>query len=160
MGWTAENLCCQADIIDVQHRYASGIDRRNWILFRSVFSDRVEIDFSDWHGGGLLELDADDWVSRVAARQSGFDATQHQMSNHSVVLAEAGAECTTYIVARHHLVVNGEHLMQAIGGYYTNELLLTDDAWKITKSTLKVLWTQGDRGLFDIAKARLDEGFS
>lgn len=155
MTWDPAGLCSRAEIIDVQHRYALGIDRRDWTLYRSVFADRVRFDFTSWHGGEPEELSADAWVERVAARQSGFDATQHQMSNHVVTLAASSAECITYIVARHCLRAGEKDLIQVIGGYYTNRLIRFEDQWKINACTLTVKWTEGDRSLFDIAAERL-----
>lgn len=150
----AEDLCRRAEVIDTQHRYAFGIDTRNWELYRSVFADVVHFDFTSWYGGEPSEIAADDWVRRVIARQSGFDGTQHQMSNHRVVLDGGQADCTTYIVARHYLRVDGEHHVQAIGGYYSNRLLDLGDRWVIDRCVLTVLWTQGDRKLFDLAAER------
>ena len=155
MGWTPQQLCSRADIIDTHHRYALGIDRRDWLLFRSVFADRIHLDFSAWHGGEPLEIDADDWVKQVAARQSGFDATQHQMTNHTVTLTGTHAECITYIIARHYIRDGDCHHIQAIGGYYRNRLVKADNAeWKITHATLNLLWTHGSRALFDVARLR------
>jgi hypothetical protein len=157
MGWTPETLCDRADIIDVQHRYAAGIDGRDWRLYRSVFAEIVRFDFSSWYGGEAEEIEADAWVERVAARQSGFDATQHQMSNHVVTLGGSTAECMTYIVARHCLVLDGVQHLQVIGGYYSNRLAKLEETWKITSCTLKVRWTTGDRRLFDLAAERAAE---
>ena len=155
MSWTLEQLSDRQDIIDVQHRYARGIDSRDWQLYRSVFTPRIRVDFTSWHGGEPLVLEADDWVTRVAARQTGFDATQHQMSNHLIDLADDHAECTTYIVARHHLRVDGERRFQKIGGFYQNGFLRVAGAWRIASLMLHVLWTEGDRELFELARARV-----
>lgn len=157
MGWTIEQLSDRQDIIDVQHRYARGIDGRDWAIYRSVFAHRIRVDFTSWYGGDPLELDADDWVRRVAGRQTGFDSTQHQMSNHLITLSGDEAECVTYIVARHHLKTDGESRIQKIGGYYTNQLHRQDCAWRITSLKLTALWTEGDRALFDLAQARLTD---
>jgi hypothetical protein len=35
----------QRDIADVVLRYATGIDRRDWPLFRTVFTDDCELDY-------------------------------------------------------------------------------------------------------------------
>jgi hypothetical protein len=154
-----QRLVDRAEIIDTQHRYALGIDGRDWPLFRSVFADRIRLDFTDWHGGEPSELEADEWVARVAARQSGFDSTQHQMSNIVVTFdADArGAACTTYVIARHCIHSPEGDLIQAIGGYYSNRFARSEDGWRITDCTLKVSWTTGDRDLFKLAEQRLQE---
>ena len=41
------------DISEVLVRYATGIDRRDWPLFRTVFTDDCELDYGEigtWHG--------------------------------------------------------------------------------------------------------------
>ena len=81
-----------------------------------MFAERVQFDFTAWHGGAAEELAADDWVARVRARQSGFHGTQHQMSNHNLTRTNAGRPSLTYIVARHYLLIDGVHHVQAIGG--------------------------------------------
>ena len=39
-------LLDRAAISDVQLRYATGVDTRDWRLFRSCFTDEIETDFS------------------------------------------------------------------------------------------------------------------
>jgi hypothetical protein len=154
MRRNAHDLSRTAEVIEAQHRYAFGIDTRDWEMYRSVFADVVHFDFTSWYGGEPSEIPADDWVRRVAATQSGFDGTQHQMSNHRVVLDGGQAHCTTYIVARHYLRIDGEHHIEAIGGYYSNRLQHAGDRWLIDRCVLTVLWTKGDRKLFALAAER------
>jgi hypothetical protein len=52
------------DIADVLVRYASGIDGRDWELFRSCFADRCEVDYGDigsWHGADAITT----WMREV-----------------------------------------------------------------------------------------------
>jgi hypothetical protein len=147
-------LARRGAVLDVQHDYGFGIDLRDWTLYRSVFAEEVHFDFTSWYGGAPFVLPADDWVDRVRARQSGFDGTQHQMTNPRVAFDADGATCVTYVVARHYLRIDDAHHVQAIGGYYTNRMVESADGWRIAQCRLTVLWTHGDRGLFDIAAAR------
>src|SRR5262245_28969903 len=111
-----ETLIARAEISDVVLRYATGIDRRDWTLFRSCFADEVELDFTSWSGGEVRRTDADEWVAGVAAVLSGFDATQHISSNHVHTIAGDRATCVSYMIAHHHAVEDGERLMHKIGG--------------------------------------------
>lgn len=56
----------RAEISDVQLRYATGTDSRDWELFRSCFTERIEVDFSDGFGQPVARVDADDWVRATA----------------------------------------------------------------------------------------------
>ncbi|MGA1463985.1 MAG: nuclear transport factor 2 family protein [Steroidobacteraceae bacterium] len=149
-----EELATRALLTDLQLDYAYGIDTRDWARYRSVFSDTVEFDFSAWHGGEPMRLDADSWVEQVRNRQSGFDGSQHLMSNFRFSIDQGAAIGITYVVARHYLRMGDEHHVQAIGGYYRNHYVHTSMGWKIDACQLNVLWTEGDRDLFRLAAER------
>ena len=151
---TVEDLIARAEISDVVNRYATGIDRRNWALYRSIFADEVDFDFTTWSGGEPRRMKADDWVAGVRAGLSGFDATQHVSSNHVHTIEGEAATCVSYMMALHYLVEGGERRMQALGGFYTNRLLKGAEGWKVHACTLTVTWEMGDRGLFEIAQKR------
>lgn len=76
-------LLDRADISDVQLRYATGTDSRDWKLFRSCFTDEVEVDFSDGFGQPVVRVTADEWVQATAPRMESFTATQHMITNHA-----------------------------------------------------------------------------
>ena len=150
-----ETLIARAEISDVVLRYATGIDGRDWALFRSCFADRVELDFTSWSGGEARVSDTDEWVAGVTAGLSGFDATQHISSNHVHTIDGDRATCVSYMIAHHHAVENGERLMHKIGGHYTNHLRRGADGWRIHARKLTVTWEMGDRArLFGIAQQR------
>ncbi len=69
-------------IVDLSYAYAAGIDQRDWSLYRSIFTDVCEFDFSSWSGRPAAAMPADDWVQAVRSVNGNFDATQHLMSNH------------------------------------------------------------------------------
>jgi hypothetical protein len=151
---TLETLIARAEISDVVNRYATGIDRRDWGLYRSIFADEVDLDFTTWSGGEPRRMAADAWVAGVRDGLSGFDATQHQSSNHVHTIEGDAATCVSYMIARHYLIVDGDRRMQSLGGYYTNRLRRGPEGWTIHACTLTVTWEMGDRGLFLIAAER------
>jgi hypothetical protein len=153
-GLSVETLIARAEISDVVNRYATGIDRRDWALYRSIFAEEVDFDFTTWSGGEPRRLRADDWVANVRDGLSGFDATQHLSSNHVHTIEGAEATCVSYMVALHYLVEEDQRRMQGLGGYYTNRLRRDDAGWTIHACTLTVTWEMGDRGLFQIAGRR------
>ncbi len=151
---TAEDLIDRAEIVETVHCYATGIDRCDWTLYRSIFADVVDFDFSSWSGAPGAPLAADDWVARVGETLSAFDSTQHLLSNHRITLDGGEATCVTYMIALHHLVTGDLREMHAIGGFYTNRLKRTSEGWRIAACTLTVTWEMGDRGLFSRAAER------
>jgi 3-phenylpropionate/cinnamic acid dioxygenase small subunit len=152
---TVEDLIARAEIIDVAHAYATGIDRRDWRLYRSIFAEEVDLDFSTW-GAEPGRMSADAWTASVRQGLSGFTATQHVLSNHVITLQDDEATCVTYMQALHYLVSEGGSDMQTLGGFYTNRLRRTPAGWKIHGCTLTVTWMVGDRGLFTLARERWD----
>ena len=149
-----ETLIARAEISDVVNRYATGIDCRDWPLYRSIFADEVLFDFTSWSGGEPHTIRGDDWVENVRTALSGFDATQHLSSNHVHTIDGEAATCVSYMVALHHIADPGGRRMHGIGGHYTNRLRKGPDGWKIHACALKVTWEMGERGLFQIAAAR------
>jgi len=154
MALTLETLIARAEISDVVNRYATGIDRRDWVLYRSIFADEVDLDFTTWSGGEPRRIRGDDWVAGVRDGLSGFDATQHLSMNHVHTIEGEDATCVSYMIALHYLVVDGDRQMQGLGGFYTNQLRRGPDGWKIHACKLTVTWEMGDRGLFQIAGQR------
>ena len=154
MALTLETLVARAEISDVVNRYATGIDRRDWPLYRSIFADEVDFDFTTWSGGEARRLSADDWVAGVRNSLSGFDATQHLSTNHVHTINGETATCVSYMIALHYLLVDGERQMQGLGGYYTNRLRREPDGWEIHACMLTVTWEMGDRALFLAAGER------
>ncbi|MEP3450414.1 MAG: nuclear transport factor 2 family protein [Parasphingorhabdus sp.] len=151
---TPEDLIDRAEIHDALMNYATGIDSRDWGLYRSLFTDDVEIDFSSWSGepGGMMK--ADDWVAGVKTVLTGFDGTQHLLANEVITLKGDEAEVVPYMQAHHYLKIDGEHHLQSIGGYYRHHMIRTEDGWKSRSCKLTVTWEKGDRGLFEIATKR------
>ena len=65
------------DVADVLVRYATGIDRRDWALFRTCFTDDCEADYGEigvWHG---MEEIAD-FMTMVHDAVRPHDAPDHQ----------------------------------------------------------------------------------
>ncbi|MEE2703495.1 MAG: nuclear transport factor 2 family protein [Myxococcota bacterium] len=145
-------LLDRAEISDVLHRYATGLDRRNWELYRSIFTNEVDLDFeSVGIPAGVRKADA--WVRSARALFAGFTATQHTSSNHVHEIRGDRARCVSNMQAE-HFVGDGEEDRWTIGGYYTNELVRTPSGWKLSKVTLNVTWQRGNPRVSEIALRR------
>lgn len=141
-------------IAETVFKYATGIDTRDWELYRSIFADEVEMDFESWNQVPRHRIAADELKNQIQVFFAGLDATQHVMTNPITSIDGDRARCVMYMQAYHFL-----HEVQAsrrydIGGYYTNELIRDGDDWKITSVKLSVLWTQGDIAFMQDAAER------
>lgn len=133
-----QTLLDRMDITDTSIRYATGIDTRDRELYRSCFTDKIEMDFSSMGMGEPMTIPADQWVDQAFSLVSGFQSTQHIITNHVITLQGDEATCVAYLQAQHFNPDN----MLTVGGYYTNTLIRTPDGWKISKLKLTSTWTQ------------------
>ena len=145
-------LLDRAEISDVQLRYATGTDFRDWELFRSCFTDEVEVDFSDGFGRPVVRLHADDWVKATAPRMESFTATHHMITNHVITFdGDDAATLVAYVRATHHRPNNMGDSDQTVYGYYTNRFERTSGGWRIARLKLTALWMTGNFGIFQAA---------
>jgi 3-phenylpropionate/cinnamic acid dioxygenase small subunit len=147
-------LLDRAEISDVQLRYATGTDSHDWALFRSCFTDEVEVDFSEGFGRPVVRLSADDWVAGTAPRMESFAATQHMITNQVITFDDDDhATCVAYVRAGHHLPNGTGDSDQTVHGYYTNRFERTAQGWRIAGLKLTALWMTGNFGIFQTALA-------
>jgi hypothetical protein len=115
----------QQDIEDVLVRYASGIDRRDWELFRSCFTDDCESNYGEvgaWR-------DADEFTTFMREIHDPLGHTLHRITNQTVELRSDGeAAARSYVDA---LVMGPDGSAIRIAGFYDDELVRVANEWKI-----------------------------
>ncbi len=131
-------LLDRAEISDVQLRYATGLDSRDWPLFRSCFADEIETDFTSIFGGTPRKVSADKWTEAARRTLSGLAATQHMITNHVITVDGDNATCVAYVQARHYL---------------PNDT--GDSGWKIRACKLSLSWQTGNWHIFTMANERM-----
>ncbi len=141
-------------ICEVRYRYALGLDTRDWELYRSIFVDDVEIDFSSFSGESGGTMRADDWVATCRVFFTGLDASQHVMTNPMVTVDGDRAHCRMYMTADHYFANDQGGDRFVIGGYYDDRLVRTGDVWLLEAVTLTMFWQRGNRQIMELAAAR------
>lgn len=115
------------DIADVLVRYATGIDRRDWPLFRTVFTEDCELDYGEigcWHG-------IDDVTGFMQQAHAMAGHTLHRISNQVIAVDGDRAEARSYVDA---LIMIGDTASGVNGiGYYDDVLVRTDAGWRIAR---------------------------
>ncbi len=115
------------DICELLVRYATGIDRRDWPLFRTVFTDDCELDYGEigsWRGVDAVT----DFMEKVDA-MAGH--TLHRLSNRAVAVDGDKAVARTYVDA---LIMAGDNQSGVNGiGFYDDEIVRTSAGWRIAR---------------------------
>lgn len=115
------------DICELLVRYATGIDRRDWPLFRTVFTDDCELDYGEigsWSGVDAVT----DFMEKVHA-MAGH--TLHRLSNQAVAVDGDKAVARTYVDA---LIMAADNQTGVNGiGFYDDEIVRTSAGWRIAR---------------------------
>ncbi|ODR18409.1 nuclear transport factor 2 family protein [Mycolicibacterium porcinum] len=117
----------RSDIIDVLVRYATGIDRRDWPLFRTVFTDDCVLDYGEigsWNGVDAVT----EFMDQVHA-MAGH--TMHRLSNHAIAVDGDTATARTYVDS---LIMAQDNSSGVSGiGFYDDDLVRTSSGWQIAR---------------------------
>ncbi len=149
-----QNLFDRAAIIDLVNCYATGLDRRDWPLLRSIFTDSIEMEFSSV-GMKPGTYSADRWVRSAEVLFAGFGPTQHSFTNHAVTVQGDRADTVVYMQAEHFIIDDAPSENRwTIGGYYAHDLIRRPDGWRIQAMALHMTWQTGNRDLSRLAIER------
>lgn len=148
------SLVDKFNITEVVTRVANYADARAWDLLRECFTDEVAVDYTSLAGGEPSTVKADYLIAGWRGTLSGFDATQHQVTNILMTLEGDEARVNAYIHADHYLegVPGGNHWL--VLGTYDYRLVRTDDGWCIRATKLNLKRTEGNDKLADAATER------
>jgi 3-phenylpropionate/cinnamic acid dioxygenase small subunit len=117
------------DISDLLVRYATGIDRRDWPLFRTVFTDDCQLDYGEigsWSGVDAV-TEFMDQLHAMAGQ------TMHRLSNQAIAVDGDKAQARTYIDGL-IMAADNKSGVNAIG-FYDDEIVRTADGWRIARRT-------------------------
>lgn len=114
-------------ISDLLVRYATGIDRRDWPLFRTVFTDDCDLDYGEigrWQGVDEV-TDFMDKTHAIAGH------TLHRLSNLVITVDGDKASARTYVDA---VIMFGDNQAGVNAwGFYDDEIVRTAEGWRIAR---------------------------
>jgi ketosteroid isomerase-like protein len=120
------------DILEIRavlDRYAAGIDRRDWDLFASCFTEDVHVDY----GRNGVYSSRDPFVEAFEAmHRPPVGATLHRITNHDITVDGDIAHAISYFDAVLKVEHKGFQLLHAIGTY-TDDLRRTPNGWRISR---------------------------
>lgn len=126
---TPDEALARQEISQVLVRYATGIDRRDWALFRTCFTDDVQAEYEGlppWDGVDAIT----DYMRDVHA---SMGHTLHRLTNIDIELDADGttARSRTYVDAV-LMAADGGSGVNPIG-FYDDELVATEAGWRIAR---------------------------
>ena len=116
----------RADILDVLVRYATGIDQRDWELFRTCWSDDLVAEYDEvgtWHGGDEIT----DFMQQSHER---CGTTMHRVSNLTAWREDGRVRARSYVDAL--VSVGTDQVARAVGMYH-DELAQSERGWRIVR---------------------------
>jgi ketosteroid isomerase-like protein len=142
MDANLQRLIDRQEIADLCARYMFALDRKDWTLLASCFTETPVF----VHPGGRIE-----GIDAIVARSSGalaaLDATQHLLGNVVVEVDGDVAHCTSYFQAQHVRAGTPGGDTYIIAGSYTDTLTRTPRGWRIAERVQAYLWRNGNRAV-------------
>jgi 3-phenylpropionate/cinnamic acid dioxygenase small subunit len=117
------------DIAEVLVRYATGIDRRDWDLFRTCFTADTHADYGDigtWDS-------ADAITDFMVTAHAGMGHTMHRMTNIAIDVQGDRAVSRCYVDGM-LMAPDGQSGFNP-HGWYDDELVRTAGGWRIARRT-------------------------
>jgi 3-phenylpropionate/cinnamic acid dioxygenase small subunit len=109
-------------------RYATGIDRRDWRLFRTCFAEDFE---GDYPGFGLWR--GPDEIARfMEEAHAPLGPTLHRMTNF-VIDGQGGSGTARSYVDVMLMPATPDGDVHRAAGYYDDQFVRTSDGWKIRR---------------------------
>jgi SnoaL-like domain len=116
----------EQEIIALLIRYATGIDRRDWPLFQSCFTQDARTDygtFGQWASAAQI-------TAFMEQAHAAVGHTLHRLSNFAIAAQGEGAVARSYVDALLMPGPAGGDVRRGIG-YYDDELVKTTQGWRI-----------------------------
>ena len=124
------------EVADLLVRYASAIDRRDWALLRSCFTDDCVADYGEigrWKGGDAIT----EWMRKT---HEPLGHTLHRISNQAVGRDGEAVTARSYVDV---IVLGPDNVRGAqAAGYYDDVVIQVDGDWKIARRSYTMVRLQ------------------
>ena len=153
MNLTLEDLITREEIRDTLTAYSQGLDQRNWDLFDQIWTQDATFEAKDDHIGPAS-------IAELKALLQGNDATrlagQHLLNNTWFQIDGDRAHTITEVTWVTLQTTDKPDIVYEVraGGIYVDDLVRTEDGWKIQRREL-VTKNKVTRGVL-YTKERID----
>ena len=132
-------------IMELQVRYANAVDDCDWERFATCWAPHAVVEYRSGSPRGREAITA-----FVRQTIEGYDMTQHFNGNHTAAVVDGVVRAGSYFQATH--VVDGR--VYTMFGRYVDEVVETDEGWKLAHRVTQTYWQEGDRSITAEARAR------
>lgn len=147
-------LRARLDIIEVVNRIALLADLREWTELRDCFCDEVDVDYTSEFGGEPERVSAKELMQQWSWLNE-FQATQHQVTDHTITLSGEQARCRAHVFATHFMPNDKGESFWTCGGHYDYRLQRTSRfLWRVAGTKFTLTWARGNQEINRIAHER------
>ncbi len=123
------------EIQELLTRYARGVDSKDWVLWKTVFTDDATLDYSS---AGAAVGSRDEVAAWLEAALGTVPMTQHFISN--IEIALAGDRAKVRAMFYNPMQLPGVDGLSYCGGYYHHDVVRTPDGWKSERLVEENIW--------------------
>lgn len=135
---TLQELADRAAIRNVMIRYARGLDRRDFDLVRSCFTDDAYADYRGRVSSGL------DNIIESLSRIDRFQGTTHFMGDQLIDIQGDTAEVETYAIDYLLYTLEGTQYLSTGGLRYEDKFVRQDGKWLVRHRVMYVDWRRNE----------------
>ena len=147
-----QQLIDRNEIVDTVNQIAVNADRRNWQGLIASLADEVLLDYAAMLGGEPSKLTPQEIAKAWRGLLTGFEMTQHTVTNHKVTIKGNEAEVFSYVTAVHYFPNESGKDTWTVVGYYNHHLVKTSLGWKVDQIRFTPTLIEGNADLPRLAK--------
>ncbi len=136
-----QEISDRIEINDLLTRYTVAIDTKDWNLLDTCFTPDAQVDYTTSGGTKGAYPEVRKWLEKALA---AFPMTMHFISNSTVTLKGDEAQSRTYVINPMGFPVkDGSLHIFTVGAYYVDQLVRTDDGWRIANRFEEQAYLEG-----------------
>ena len=141
MTLSLQQVSDRIEIDDLLVRYTRAIDEKDWALLDTVFVPDADIDYTTSGGIAGKYPEVREWLGKALA---AFPITIHAITNSTIELEGDRAKGRTLV--NNPMVIpqeGGGQTQFTVWAWYVDELVRTDDGWRIAKRFEEQVFVEG-----------------
>jgi hypothetical protein len=146
---TVETLADHAEMIRIADAIDAGVDAKDWVTTRSMFTDTITVDFTSLIGGEPATIPADGLIAGWSANLTAEKESFHLRGNHRITMT--GPDSAVMLshgyawnrMERGALPENGGEALWEVWGTYEHVFTREGGVWKVSGMTFTATAERG-----------------